>query len=61
MQMFNRNCLRFVFAIAALTSCAVSAQGPFPSKPIRMIVPTAGGTVDLIARVVAPWLSEAFG
>lgn len=61
MQMFNRNCLRFVFAIAALTSCAVSAQGPFPSKPIRMIVPTAGGTVDLIARVVAPGLSEALG
>lgn len=61
MQMFNRNCLRFVFAIAALTSCAVSAQGPFPSKPIRMIVPTAGGTVDLIARIVATGLSEAWG
>ena len=61
MLIVNRNWWRLVLSIAALTSCAVAAQAPFPSKPIRLIVPTAGGTVDLIARVIAPPLSEALG
>lgn len=34
------------------------AQAPFPSKPIRVIVPTLGGTNDIVARLVAPRLSE---
>jgi tripartite-type tricarboxylate transporter receptor subunit TctC len=37
------------------------AQTPFPSKPIKVIVPTLGGTNDLVARLVAPKLSEALG
>ncbi|OVZ56301.1 hypothetical protein CDO44_21035 [Pigmentiphaga sp. NML080357] len=47
--------------LAALPIAAVAADTAFPSKPIRMVVPTAGGTVDLIARYVAPKLSEAWG
>lgn len=61
MLIVTRKCLRLVLAIAALTSFAAAAQAPFPSKPVRLIVPTAGGTVDLIARVVAAPLSEALG
>lgn len=33
----------------------------FPTKPIRMIAPTAGGGVDYIARVIAPALSANLG
>jgi tripartite-type tricarboxylate transporter receptor subunit TctC len=32
-----------------------------PSKPVRLIVPVMGGTVDLLARLAAPYLQEAFG
>lgn len=38
------------------------AQGSYPGKPIRMIVGlAAGGGVDLVARLIAPKLSEALG
>jgi tripartite-type tricarboxylate transporter receptor subunit TctC len=47
--------------IAALLCGNVSAQ-PYPSKPIRMIVPFApGGNVDITARIVAPGLSQILG
>lgn len=40
-------------------TASVVAQPPFPSKPIKVIVPTLGGTNDVVARLVAPRLSEA--
>lgn len=47
--------------MAFLASASVAyAQQAFPTKAIKVIVPTAGGTNDLVARLVAPKLSEAF-
>lgn len=52
---------------AALTTAAAwiapaAAQAPWPSKPIRLVVPyPAGGNVDLLGRLIGPRLSEAFG
>ena len=38
------------------------AQDVFPSKPIRIVIPTApGGNLDLLARTVAEKLSAAWG
>lgn len=38
------------------------AQGPYPTKPIRMIVPFApGGATDVVGRVIAVKLTETLG
>lgn len=38
-----------------------AADAPFPSKAIHIVVPATGGTVDLIARLIAPKLQQAWG
>ncbi len=41
---------------------AAQTGAPFPSKPLRYIVPFApGGTNDIMARLLAPRLSESLG
>jgi tripartite-type tricarboxylate transporter receptor subunit TctC len=47
----------------ALCFISVNAMGqPFPSKPMRMVVPfPAGGTTDIVARLVGQRMSETMG
>ena len=46
---------------AAMPGATAIAQG-YPNKPIRMLVPAApGGVTDLVARAIAPQLTEALG
>ncbi|MES2482194.1 MAG: tripartite tricarboxylate transporter substrate binding protein [Pseudomonadota bacterium] len=49
-------------ALAASIPFAASAQGGFPSKPVKFIVPyAAGGLPDSVARIVAQKLTERLG
>ncbi|MGE8318834.1 MAG: Bug family tripartite tricarboxylate transporter substrate binding protein [Comamonas sp.] len=50
-------------AAAMAAPCAAMAQqGPYPAKPVRVIVPyPAGGTTDVVARLVMHKLGERMG
>ena len=49
-------------SLLALTISPVYAQADYPNKPIRLIVPfPAGGSTDIVGRVVAQKLSERLG
>ena len=53
--------IRLLAALFAVLATAASAQ-PFPSKPIRIIVPfPAGATTDIIARLVGVRMQESMG
>lgn len=53
---------RSVGLALTLVTGAAWAQGTYPSQPIRIIVPTGpGGINDVVARLVAPGLSERLG
>jgi tripartite-type tricarboxylate transporter receptor subunit TctC len=66
--MARRDFVGRVLAMATLAAFSAgfaqqaAAQGGYPNKPVRMIVPFApGGASDFVARVLVPRLSEILG
>jgi tripartite-type tricarboxylate transporter receptor subunit TctC len=50
-----------VFALIATLAGTASAVD-YPTHPVKFVVPyTPGGTTDVLARVIAQWLSEKMG
>ena len=57
-----RSCAVLLAAVfSAVVGASAHAQ-PFPSKPLRVVVPfPAGGTTDIVARLVGQRMSESMG
>jgi tripartite-type tricarboxylate transporter receptor subunit TctC len=63
MKLLRRQFLYLAAGAAALPAVSRIARAQaYPSRPVRIITPTApGGAPDILARLIGPWLSERFG
>jgi tripartite-type tricarboxylate transporter receptor subunit TctC len=63
MQLRRRHFLRLAAGAAMLSAASPIAWAQdYPKRPIRWIVGfPPGGSTDIVARIMAPWLSERLG
>ena len=62
--MYLKRVKQFTYGLAMLLGMAgtVIAQGTYPTKPVKLIVPlAAGGATDVVARIFAAKLGERLG
>jgi tripartite-type tricarboxylate transporter receptor subunit TctC len=61
MTSWRRNGFLVAWAVLASPHQA-AAQGDYPNRPVRLVVPTAaGGSTDIVARMIVHGLSEKLG
>ncbi|MEP7068188.1 MAG: tripartite tricarboxylate transporter substrate binding protein [Usitatibacter sp.] len=50
------------FALVAVLAAGAASALDYPTRPVKWVVPyPPGGTTDVLARIVAQWLSEKMG
>ena len=63
LRRFARGCIGAGLALAAMLAALPGAGAQdYPSRPVKIIVPfPAGGTADVMPRVIGEWLSRKWG
>jgi tripartite-type tricarboxylate transporter receptor subunit TctC len=63
MKLPRRTFLQLAASAAALSAASRIARAQaYPTRPVRIIAPTApGGAPDILARLIGPWLSGRLG
>jgi tripartite-type tricarboxylate transporter receptor subunit TctC len=63
MKLPRRQFLHLAAGAAALPAVSsIALAQAYPSRPVRIIAPTApGGAPDIVARLIGPWLSRRLG
>jgi tripartite-type tricarboxylate transporter receptor subunit TctC len=60
--MNSRRLLPILFASLAFSWLSAASAQTYPGKPVRLVVAyAAGGTVDIVSRIIAPKLSDNLG
>jgi tripartite-type tricarboxylate transporter receptor subunit TctC len=64
-RIIYRRCFSAAFAASVLVmlpSATIAAESAYPARPIRILIPfPAGGSTDLLARMVGQRLTDAWG
>lgn len=62
MNTFKSAAVAFISFLAALPGSAAAQKGAYPKDPVRLVIThAAGGTTDMAARLIQPYLQKNLG